>query len=744
MAYFCNEFFIDVCGMKPSLLLICSIIILTVSSNSFAQLNFFRPEIVDQTPSPLRTLVNTPITIELTNLIVTDGDAWQVYPNGYTLYVRDDRNYTVNGTTVTPEWNFTGTLKVPVRVNDGAQYSRSFDLRIEVSEYNEPPRITGQEQLATNEDNSFVLKLSDVRVNDPDNDYPQDFSLAINSGPNYSVNGSTITPAQNFAGVLSIPITVNDGQTDSQPFNLQLTVNPVNDVPLITGQVPIGMLQGAAIPILLSHLTVTDPDNRYPDNFSLTIHPGDRYTVTGNNVKPSPDFFGVLTVNVTVYDGVSESPVYPLKITVTEVKNIVPVITGQKQNISIVENTQLAILLSHLNVTDPDNKYPADFTLKVYPGNDYVVNTTTITPIPSFKKGTLLVRVTVNDGKAESAVYELKVGVTPINVTPKIIGQKELTMLEDSILTITLTDLKVSDADNAGYPKGFSLIMVPPGKTDRYTLKGATVRPWLNENNFIDVGVKVSDGKNISDEFRLSILITPVNDPPEIIGFDTTRLKYEPNSDPISVLDTFDLRDVDSENLSMAEIGFRLPHYSPDNDALVMTSDSTKIKAIYDPAGILFLVGNAPLEEYKTAIRSIKYGYQLIKDENGNYLEFAKGDRILYINLNDGQLVSETRERKITIETDVVLDIPNAFTPNGDKSNDIWHIRATNTNKLDKAVLRVYNKRGLLLYESNGVKMEWDGVSGGQVLPVDTYYYTIDLNLSYVRKSYKGIVTILH
>ncbi|HET6543225.1 MAG TPA: tandem-95 repeat protein [Chryseolinea sp.] len=744
MAYFCKVFFIDVCGMKPSPLLIGTIIILTVSSNSFAQLNFFRPEIVGQTPSPLRTLVNTPVTIELTNLIVTDGDAWQVYPNGYTLQVRDDRNYTVNDATVTPEWNFTGTLKVPVRVNDGAQYSRSFDLRIEVSEYNEPPQITGQEQLATNEDNPFVLKLSDVRVNDPDNDYPQDFSLTINSGPNYSISGLTITPAQNFAGVLSIPITVNDGQSDSQPFNLQLKVNPVNDVPIIKGQVAIGTLQGTSVPILLTHLTVTDPDNRYPDNFSLTIYPGDRYTSTGNSVKPFPDFFGVLTVNVTVYDGVSESPVYPLKITVTEVKNIVPVITGQKQKISIVENTQLAILLSHLNVTDPDNKYPSDFTLKVYPGDNYAVNTTTITPIPSFKKGVLSVRVTVNDGKAESAVFLLQVEVTPINVTPKIIGQKELTMLEDSTLTITLTDLTVSDADNAGYPKGFSLIMLPPGKTDRYTLKGATVRPWLNVNNFIEVGIKVSDGKNISDEFRLSILITPVNDPPEIIAFDTTRLKYEPDTDPINVLETIDLQDVDNENLSMAEIGFRLPHYSPDNDALVMTSDSTNIKAIYDPAGVLFLVGNAPLEEYKTAIRSIKYGYQLIRDENGNYLEFANGDRILYINLNDGQLVSETRERKIVIETDVVLDIPNTFTPNGDKSNDTWYIRATNTNKLDKAVLRVYNKRGLLLYESKGVKMEWDGVSAGQVLPVDTYYYTIDLNLSYVRKTYKGFVTILH
>ena len=116
----------------------------------------------------------------------------------------------------------------------------------------------------------------------------------------------------------------------------------------------------------------------------------------------------------------------------------------------------------------------------------------------------------------------------------------------------------------------------------------------------------------------------------------------------------------------------------------------------------------------------------------------------MYINLNDGQLTSETHERKIVIETDVLLDIPNTFTPNGDKSNDTWHIRATNINKLDKAVLRVYNKRGLLLYESDGIEMDWDGISGGQVLPVDTYYYTIDLNLAYIRKTYKGVVTILH
>ncbi len=226
--------------------------------------------------------------------------------------------------------------------------------------------------------------------------------------------------------------------------------------------------------------------------------------------------------------------------------------------------------------------------------------------------------------------------------------------------------------------------------------------------------------------------------------FDTTALTYEPGQDPINIIHTIGLRDVDNDYLSMVEIGFELPHYKPENDELVMTADSTNVNAIYDPNGILFLVGYATLEEYITAIRSIKYGYRLSNDENGNHSEISSVPRTIYININDGQLASDTCERKIKLETDVILDIPNAFTPNGDRSNDTWRIRATNVNKLDDAIIRVYNKRGLLLYESKGFKTEWDGISSGQVLPVDTYYYTIDLNLSYIKKTYKGVVTILH
>ena len=91
------------------------------------------------------------------------------------------------------------------------------------------------------------------------------------------------------------------------------------------------------------------------------------------------------------------------------------------------------------------------------------------------------------------------------------------------------------------------------------------------------------------------------------------------------------------------------------------------------------------------------------------------------------------------------LDIPNAFTPNSDGANDTWAVQPiTNSDQFDKTIIRIYNKRGLLLYEATGLDKQWDGTFKGEVLPVDTYYYTIDLQLSFINKTYKGPVAILH
>ena len=192
-----------------------------------------------------------------------------------------------------------------------------------------------------------------------------------------------------------------------------------------------------------------------------------------------------------------------------------------------------------------------------------------------------------------------------------------------------------------------------------YTVKGNTITPpYLN--GFIEVGVKVSDGVNVSDPFNLSVFVEPVNDAPEIIDFDATSLDYKPGELPMRILENVELNDVDNDYLTLAEIGFDSANYSPANDEILI-NDSTNIKIVYDPGGILFLIGHATLGEYEAAIRSISYNYKMTLDESGNPAEILSGPRNIYITLHDGQHASERYEREIIMETKCAGD-SNTFT----------------------------------------------------------------------------------
>lgn len=698
------------------------------------------PKITGQVPLSINQ--GQSLTLTLAHLTVTDPD--NNYPADFTLTVYAGNKYTFNGTTITPDADFSGELKVDVTVNDGTNDSKKFPVKIDVIKP-EPsaPQITGQKALTTNEDVPLQLNLTDLTVVDADDVYPQGFSLKLAGGPNYSVSGTSIVPAKNFSGPLSVSVIVNDGDNDSAPFPVQVTVTPVNDVPVITGQKKLETNKEVPLRIELTGLIVTDPDNDYPKDFTLTIKSGANYTVTGTTITPATGFSGILNVVVSVNDGSANSADFNLRVEVMKTqKNVAPTIVGQKA-ISVTENTAVTIQLFQLVVDDPDNDFPGDFTLKVLPGANYTVNGNTVKPTAAFTSGTLSVGVKVNDGTDDSPQFDLKIQVSPITAKPKINGQVELSMMEDSTLTLKLTDLIVTDADNPGYPKGFTLRVLNNGE-GIYRANGLNVTPAPDLNGFIEVGVTVSDGVNTSDEFKVAILVNPVNDPPKITLLETAALPYEPGKEPVDIFDRMVLSDVDNDHLSMAEIGFRQNNFNPKNDEILFDFDTTLIRVVHDPGGTLFLIGYATVDEYQTALRSMKYNYRITDDLNGRPQEIVSGARTVYANVNDGQSVSLSSERNIDIEAKIALDIPTAFTPNGDHANDTWHLEVSNKDELDQAIIKVYNKRGLLLYEADNFRQEWDGKFNGELVPVDTYYYTIVVKLPYLRQTYNGVVTILY
>jgi gliding motility-associated-like protein len=75
------------------------------------------------------------------------------------------------------------------------------------------------------------------------------------------------------------------------------------------------------------------------------------------------------------------------------------------------------------------------------------------------------------------------------------------------------------------------------------------------------------------------------------------------------------------------------------------------------------------------------------------------------------------------------LEIPNVFTPNGDYINDVWEI--TQLYVFEDLTIDIFDRFGNRIFHSDGYSSEnyWDGTNQkGKKLPMDTYYYVIDLH----------------
>ena len=71
------------------------------------------------------------------------------------------------------------------------------------------------------------------------------------------------------------------------------------------------------------------------------------------------------------------------------------------------------------------------------------------------------------------------------------------------------------------------------------------------------------------------------------------------------------------------------------------------------------------------------------------------------------------------------LFIADALTPNDDGKNDDWVVGGLED--YPESVVKVYNRWGQQLFETEGGSERWDGRFNGARLPVADYYYTIEL-----------------
>ena len=88
---------------------------------------------------------------------------------------------------------------------------------------------------------------------------------------------------------------------------------------------------------------------------------------------------------------------------------------------------------------------------------------------------------------------------------------------------------------------------------------------------------------------------------------------------------------------------------------------------------------------------------------------------------------------------DYTLYIPNTFTPNNDKINDIWYVQGTCLGEFN---CLIYNRWGEKIRELKDITEGWDGTYRGSSVPDGVYVYLIEVNTKEGTINKAGHITV--
>ena len=377
----------------------------------------------------------------------------------------------VNGNgviTVTPAANLSGSMVLLVTVSDGELQAIDTFI-VEVRPSNDLPSVVSFGAQSTLEDKtfgpySFVVQDVDspletlvVTASSSDTNIVPNENITLSRSDSVAAQWTiTAVPRPNAFGNTNITLRVEDEHGGVGTFQFRLTVEPLNDRPVISDIPDVSTQEDTPVAVdfiasdietasaqLLYQISSSNPALLAPSNAKVSN------TVSGQrlNLQPTANMFGTSTITVTVSDGkmqASDSFLF----TVTPV-NDAPILS-QLPDISTAENMTATLTFS---IDDPDGdlsgltfNFASSNTLLMPVRNIEMsgVETTRLlilTPGPGLY-GTATITLTVSDGFA-SAIDSF---VLTVNAYPEISSIAEQSVPEDEVTTVSFT---IDDRDTA-------------------------------------------------------------------------------------------------------------------------------------------------------------------------------------------------------------------------------------------------------------------------------------------------------
>jgi gliding motility-associated-like protein len=110
----------------------------------------------------------------------------------------------------------------------------------------------------------------------------------------------------------------------------------------------------------------------------------------------------------------------------------------------------------------------------------------------------------------------------------------------------------------------------------------------------------------------------------------------------------------------------------------------------------------------------------------------------------NGNTCTASNKVNVTVIPNYDVYIPNAFTPDGNGVNDVFEMFG-NKKALQYLDVKIFNRIGEKVFESNDIDFKWDGTYKGVLQQPGVYVYTINtVFIDGERKEiYKGGITLI-
>lgn len=446
-----------------------------------------------------QTIITAEDTATNLGLTATDADGDILSFN----VVTSPTNGTLNGTApelvFSPAADFHGTNVFTFVAVDGNSTSAPVAITLIITPVNDRP-VAEAKVISLNEDATQTVSLSGTDVDGDALTY-----TVILQPTNGTLSGVapnlTYTSATNYHGADVFSYVANDGITNSVPALVTLTIQSVNDAPVVTNQ-SLTTDEDTVLPVTLTGSDV--------ENDALTfavVTPPAHGTLSDTPpaliYTPATNYHGADSFTFSANDGQADSTSATIFVTVNPI-NDAP--TATPATVNTLEDTPVTVTLS-----GSDEEGDAlSFKVTASPTHGSLSG---IAPNLSYTPATNYFgpdhfSFAANDGSTNSQSAVISIIVAPMNDTP-IVASQSLTTDEDVPLNVVLGG---NDVD--GDTLSFTVFAQPTHGTLNGIAPNLTYTPATNYNGPDSFTFVAHDGHVNSAVGTINLTVHPLNDAP--------------------------------------------------------------------------------------------------------------------------------------------------------------------------------------------------------------------------------------